>query len=53
MDTRPRAALTEEEIATLADLASVVMHELNLQQELAQARKPSGARRKARRSSAR
>jgi GAF domain-containing protein len=35
MDTRPRAPLTEEEIASLTDLAGVVMHELNLQQELA------------------
>jgi PAS domain S-box-containing protein len=35
MDTRPRADLTEEERATLADLGGVIMHELNLQQKLA------------------
>jgi PAS domain S-box-containing protein len=37
MDTRPRATLAEEEAATLADLAGVVMHELNVRQELAAA----------------
>jgi PAS domain S-box-containing protein len=43
MDTRPRAPLTEEEIASLTDLAGVVMHELNLQQELAFLRAEGGA----------
>src|SRR3954469_9708042 len=43
MDTRPRPAPGEEEIATLADLAGVVMHELNLKQELALAQNPTGA----------
>src|SRR3954453_4949191 len=42
MDTRPRPAPGEEEIATLADLAGVVMHELNLKQELALAQNPAG-----------
>jgi two-component system cell cycle sensor histidine kinase/response regulator CckA len=37
MDTRPRGTFTEEERASLADLAGVVMHELNMQQELARA----------------
>lgn len=35
MDTRPRRTFTEEECTSLADLASIVMHELNLQEELA------------------
>ena len=43
MDTRPRPAPPDEEIATLADLAGVVMHELNVQQELALAQNPAGA----------
>ena len=43
MDTRPRSAFTEEEIASLADLAGVVMHELNLQRELANLRAQGGA----------
>ena len=42
MDTRPRASFTEEEAASLADLAGVVMHELNLQQELASVRAAGG-----------
>ncbi len=37
LDTRPRPALTEDEVATLADLAAVVMHELNVKQELGRA----------------
>jgi two-component system, cell cycle sensor histidine kinase and response regulator CckA len=43
MDTRPRAGLTEEELVTLTDLAAVVMHELDLEQELAEARLKSGS----------
>ena len=42
MDTRPRATFTEEEGASLADLASIVMHELNMQQELATVRASAG-----------
>jgi PAS domain S-box-containing protein len=38
MDTRPRAAFSEEEIASLADLAGVVMHQLNMLRELASTR---------------
>jgi two-component system cell cycle sensor histidine kinase/response regulator CckA len=43
MDTRPRGSLTEEECASLADLASIVMHEMNLQAELASLRALGGA----------
>jgi PAS domain S-box-containing protein len=43
MDSRPHPALTEEEEATLADLGGVIMHELNLQQELARGLKASDA----------
>ncbi len=42
MDTRPRAGFTEEETASLADLAGVVMHELNVQLELAGLRTEGG-----------
>jgi len=42
MDTRPRPALTEDESATLVDLAGVVMHDLNARQELARARNVTG-----------
>jgi PAS domain S-box-containing protein len=42
MDTRPRSPLTEDEKATLADLAGVVMHDLNTRQELARARNVTG-----------
>jgi two-component system cell cycle sensor histidine kinase/response regulator CckA len=42
MDTRPRASFTEVESASLVDLASVVMHELNVRQELARVRERSG-----------
>jgi two-component system, cell cycle sensor histidine kinase and response regulator CckA len=42
MDTRPRSSFTEEEIASLADLAGVVMHELNLNRELANLREQGG-----------
>jgi two-component system cell cycle sensor histidine kinase/response regulator CckA len=38
MDMRPRTALSEEQVASLADLASIVMHELNIQHELRKAR---------------
>ena len=38
MDTRPRGAFSEEESASLADLASVVMHDLNMLRELAATR---------------
>ena len=30
MDTRPRLSFSEEETASLADLAGVVMHQLNM-----------------------
>jgi len=43
MDTRPRPVLTNRESASLADLAGVAMHELNLRQELAGARASGGA----------
>jgi two-component system cell cycle sensor histidine kinase/response regulator CckA len=43
MDTRPRGILTGEECATLADLAGVVMHELNMEQQLAGVRATGGA----------
>jgi PAS domain S-box-containing protein len=42
MDTRARAGLTEDELATLTDLAGVVMRELDLAEELALARGASG-----------
>uniref|UniRef100_Q01ZT7 histidine kinase n=1 Tax=Solibacter usitatus (strain Ellin6076) TaxID=234267 RepID=Q01ZT7_SOLUE len=42
MDTRPRPALTEDETATLVDLAGLVMHDLNGRQELARARNLPG-----------
>ena len=35
MDTRPRSGLTGEQIASLADLAALAMHELDMRQELA------------------
>jgi two-component system, cell cycle sensor histidine kinase and response regulator CckA len=43
MDTRPRAALSEEESASLADLAMVAMHELNRELELLRTRAMSGS----------
>ncbi len=43
MDTRPRAVPSEEENASLADLAMVVVHELNRQLELLRIRDLSGA----------
>ncbi len=43
MDTRPRAALTDEEAATLMDLAGVVMHDLETRQALMRARSLRGA----------
>ena len=43
MDTRPRPFLTDEETASLADLSRVVMHELNLQLELARMRAGAAA----------
>jgi PAS domain S-box-containing protein len=42
LDTRPRADLTEDEFATLTDLAGIAMRELDLAEELAQARQASG-----------
>ncbi|HEY1496420.1 MAG TPA: PAS domain S-box protein [Candidatus Solibacter sp.] len=42
MDTRPRQPLTEDESATLVDLAGVVMHDLNARQDLARARNVPG-----------
>ncbi len=42
MDTRPRAALTEEEESTLLDLAGVVMHDLETRHALIRARSVSG-----------
>ncbi len=44
MDTRPRALLSEEESATLTDLANVVMHELNVRQEITRLLEAGGAR---------
>ena len=38
MDTRPRDGLTGEQMASLADMAAIVMHELNVRLELVQAR---------------
>jgi two-component system cell cycle sensor histidine kinase/response regulator CckA len=38
MDTRPRAGLTADQAASLADLAGIAMHELNLRLELSRAR---------------
>src|SRR5947209_2502674 len=35
MDTRPRMDFSDEDVASLTDLAGVAMHELNIQLELA------------------
>ena len=42
MDTRPRAGLSDDELATLVDLSGIVMRELDLSEELALARGASG-----------
>jgi PAS domain S-box-containing protein len=38
MDTRPRAGITEDHLASLIDLASLAMHEIELQREVSDAR---------------
>src|ERR1700730_15482613 len=43
MDTRPRGSMTGEERASLASLAGVRMHGLNMKQDLASIRAASGA----------
>jgi len=43
MDTRPRGTLTGTERASLANLAGIVMHEPNLERELASMRRGDGA----------
>jgi two-component system, cell cycle sensor histidine kinase and response regulator CckA len=42
MDTRPRVGLSDDELATLTDLANIVMRELDLGEELTLARQASG-----------
>jgi PAS domain S-box-containing protein len=42
MDTRPRATVTEDELASLTDFAALTMHEIESQRELADARLGGG-----------
>src|SRR4051812_25061861 len=42
MDTRPRAGMTDDQLATLADLAGIVMHALEMEEALTQARLAGG-----------